>query len=240
MNKNELILQKQTEVTVRKYYKEYIKFMNILFKMPRFQIKYRNITKDVFANVKEKDGNFILTIDSFLCKMRFAKPTLYHEFTHIYDHIIMNQLGIEQEYAYRVYTEYHASQIQMMAKLNLSTLFGSINDDIDIKIIYNELLDKKLDFTNKVQLLDLSLMEDFNKAIDWFCYYIGQVNTFLYYFSQYEDTLLELSNYQNVFGKEILLVQDALYHSDTTNITIDNIINIDNWHLVLLDKFNPK
>lgn len=53
INKNELILLKQTKITVNKYYKEYIQFMNISFDMPTFEIKFRKATRDIFANVKE-------------------------------------------------------------------------------------------------------------------------------------------------------------------------------------------
>lgn len=240
MNKNELILQKQTEVTVLKYYKEYIKFMNILYEMPQFQIKYRNITKDVFTNVKEKDGNFILTIDPFLCKTRFAKPTLYHEFTHIYDHIIMKQLGIQQEYIYHIYTEYHASQIQMMANLNAVTQFGTINDNINHKLIFDKLLNNKTDFTKRVSSLNLFRTKEFSVAIDLFCYYIGKVNAFLHYFSQYNNILLDLHEFINVFGDNIVSIQKLLFQSDTVNISIEDIINIADKHLELVKEFNPK
>lgn len=79
MNKNELILLKQTEVAINKYYKEYIKFMNVSFDMPTFQIKFNQATRDVFANTKEINGKFIITVDPLLSKTPFIKTTLYHE-----------------------------------------------------------------------------------------------------------------------------------------------------------------
>lgn len=240
MNKNELILQKQSEVTIHKYYKKYIQFMNIPFKMPEFQIKYKNITRNVFANIKEKDGEFILTVDPFLCKTKFAKPTLYHEFTHIYDHIIMNQLGIQQEYVYHVYTEYHASQIQMFAKLNAVTQFGTVDNNINHKSICDKLLSDKTDFSKRVSLLNLFTTKGFSKAVDLFCYYVGKVNVFLHYFSEYDNILLDLHEFINIFGDNIIPIQKALFQSDTTNISIDDIINIADELLELVKKFNPK
>lgn len=105
MKKNKLILLKQTEVTINKYYKKYEKFMNIPFEMPQFQIKYKKATRDVFANVIEMDRKFILTVDPFLCKTPFAKFTLYHEFTHIYDSLVMHNLGINESYIYIMFIQ---------------------------------------------------------------------------------------------------------------------------------------
>lgn len=58
--------------------------------MPQFQIKYKKATKDVFANVRKIDYKFILTVASLLIKTPFIKTTLYHEFTHIYDHVVLD------------------------------------------------------------------------------------------------------------------------------------------------------
>lgn len=240
MNKNELILLKQTEITINKYYKEYIQFMNISFDMPTFEIKFRKATRDIFANVKEINGKYILTVDSLLCKTPFAKFTLYHEFTHIYDHTIMYQLGIDSSYMYHVYTEYHASQIEMMAELGCHSVLGKIENNIDQRSFYDKLLNEKTDFSKRVSLLHLSKTNDFSKAIDWFCYYIGKTNTFLYYFNEYSDTLLDLREFSNVFGNEIIPLQKQLFQCDSMNITIEDILSIADKHLLLVKKFNPQ
>lgn len=240
MNKNELILLKQTEITIKKYYKEYNIFMNIPFNMPQFQINYRKASKDTFANVKETDSKFVLTVDPLLCKTPFAKPTLYHEFTHIYDHIIMNQLGIHQSYIYHVYTEYHASQIEMMAEFNLSMPFGVINNNINHKLIRDRLLNEKSDFIKRVSSLNLFTTKGFSKSIDWFCYYIGKTNVLLHYFNEYNNVLLDLDEFINTFGNEIIYLQKALFQSDTINISVEDIVNIADQHLMLVKKFNPQ
>lgn len=240
MNKNELILLKQTEITIKKYYKEYNIFMNIPFNMPQFQINYRKASKDIFANVKETDSKFVLTVDPLLCKTPFAKPTFYHEFTHIYDHIIMNQLGIHQPYIYHVFTEYHASQIEMMARLNFRTLYGTIDDNINHKSICDKLLNEKNDFAERVSSLNLFTTKGFSKAIDLFCYYIGKTNIFLYYFNEYKNILLDLDEFINIFGNEIINLQKALFQSDTINISVENIVNVADQHLILVKKFNPQ
>lgn len=240
MNKNELILLKQTEITIKKYYKEYNIFMNIPFHMPQFQINYRKASKDIFANVKETDSKFVLTVDPLLCKTPFAKPTLYHEFTRIYDHIIMNQLGIYQPYIYHVFTEYHASQIEMMTRLNLRTQYGTIDNNVNHKSIFESLISGKNDFQKRVSILNLSVTNDFSKAIDWFCYYIGKVNIFVYYFNEYNVSLLDLTEFVNTFGDEIVSLQKILFQADTSNISIEDIANIADQHLVLVKKFNPR
>lgn len=240
MNKNELILLKQTEVAINKYYKEYIKFMNISFDMPFFQIKFNQATRDVFANTKEINGKFIITVDPLLSKTPFIKTTLYHEFTHIYDHVIMERFGIHETYIYHVFTEYHASQIEMMAQLNLSTQYGIIDNNIDHKSICNKLLNEKNDFAKRVSSLNLFTTKGFSKAVDGFCYYIGKTNVFLHYFSEYNYILLDLNEFVNTFGDEIVTLQKTLFQSDTTNISVVDIINIADQHLVLVKKFNPQ
>lgn len=240
MNKNELILLKQTEVIINKYYKEYIKFMDISFDMPVLQINFKQATKDVFANTKEVNGKIILTVDPLLGKTPFIKTTLYHEFTHIYDHAVMEQFGIYQPYIYHVFTEYHASQIQMMADLNLITPFGIYNKKIDHKSVFEKLLNEKEDFQKRVSLLNLTITNDFSKAIDWFCYYIGKVNIFVYYFNEYNVSLLDLTEFVNTFGDEIVSLQKTLFQADTRNISVEDIVNIADQHLVLVKKFNPR
>lgn len=240
MNKNELILLKQTEFEIKKYYKEYEKFMNIPFNMPQFQIKYRKASKNIFANVKEIDSKFVLTVDPILCKTPFAKFTLYHEFTHIYDNLVMYDFGIHQSYIYHVFTEYHASQIEMMVRLNLITPFGTIDNNINHKSIFEGLISEKNDFQKRVSILNLSVTNDFSKAIDWFCYYIGKVNIFVYYFNEYNVSLLDLTEFVNTFGNEIVSLQKILFQADTSNISIEDIINIADQHLVLVKNFNPQ
>lgn len=45
---------------------------------------------------------------------------LYHEFTHIYDYELFKKLKIEDEKAFLWYTEYHASQIEMLKKYSIA------------------------------------------------------------------------------------------------------------------------
>lgn len=240
MNKNELILLKQTEVAINKHYKEYKKFMDIPFEMPQFQIKYRKATNDIFAYVREIDHKFILTVDPLLSKTPFIKTALYHEFTHIYDHVIMERFGIHETYIYHVFTEYHASKIEMMAQLNLSAQYGIIDNSIDHKSICDKLLNEKNDFAKRVSSLNLFTTKGFSKAVDGFCYYMGKTNAFLHYFNEYNNILLDLNEFINTFGDEIIVLQKALFKSDTTNISVTDIINIADQHLALVKKFNPQ
>lgn len=214
--------------------------MNISLDMLTFKIKFRKATRDIFANVKEINGKYILTVDPLLCKTPFAKSTLYHEFTHIYDHVIMHQVNIETYYMYHVYTEFHASQIEMVAKFSCCSILGKIENNINHKSLYDKLLNEKSDFSKRMPLLDLSRTNDFSNAIDWFCYYIGKANTFLYYFNKYSDTLIDLLEFSNMFGNEIILLQKQLFRCDTMNITIEDILSIADKHLVLVKKFTPE
>lgn len=240
MDKYILIFSKQTEKMVKEYCKDYIQFINPNFNMPKFLIKFKMATRDVFANVRQLEDAYIVTVDPFLCKMPFAKETLYHEFTHIYDDTVMAKLGIAPSYMYHVYTEYHASQIQMMQKLGITCVYGELGSNTNHAIICDELLNEKADFAQRAQKLNLSKTCDFSKAIDWFCYYIGKTNTFLYYYNKYNDTLLDLYEFTNIFGSQIVQLKEALFECNTNNITETEIYNIAKKHLLLVKEFNPK
>lgn len=128
----------------------------------------------------------------------------------------------------------------MFVELNATKQFGAIDDNINHKSICDNLLNEKSDFVNRVSSLNLSTTKGFSKAVDLFCYYIEKTNVFLYYFSEYKIILLDLKEFVNVFGKEIVLIQKVLFDSNTTNISIVDITNIADQHLILVKKFNPK
>ena len=54
----------------------------------------------------------------FDCHERYVRSILFHEFTHLYDHIVLEDVFDNDELASMTdYTEYHASQIEMLSQL---------------------------------------------------------------------------------------------------------------------------
>lgn len=240
MNKNQLIFQKQSDDFIYKSYQQYHDFMRFEGQLPKFKINYRKATKDIFANVRYINNEYILSVDPLLCKTKFAIPTLYHEFTHIYDDIIMASLSPEisrnNAYIYHAYTEYHASQVEMMVKMGATSLWGTISNSVSSDDLFKSLLKQKEDFAHRSADLDLSLKENFSKAIDWFCYYTGKVNAYLHYYNTGSDELLDLFEFVHKFGNEIVKMQEVLFRCDITNIKISDIYEVADAHLAVMHK----
>lgn len=241
LNKNELILLKQTEDYIYKMYQQYHNFMQYEEELPRFKINYRKATENVFANVRYINDGYVLSVDPIICKIPFVVPTLHHEFTHIYDDIIMASLHEEinrnTSYIYHAYTEYHASQIEMMAKMGASVQYGVISEDVEQNKLLESLLREKKDSADKSKRLDLSKRDNFSSSLDWFCYYIGKVNAYLLYYKEGKDELLNLTEFSNIFGKEIILLQKALFDCDTRDIKIEYIFKVADIHKMILRNF---
>lgn len=208
--------------------------------MPSFKIKLIEATAGSFANIKNINGQYIFSIDRFLCKTSFAKHILYHEFTHIYDDINLKDFEMNS-FIKHVYSEYHASQIEMMAEFNITEAFDDNFYIIEYDTLLKDLLQQKSDFFKKSKTLKLSKIQDFIKAMDLFCYYIGKSFTFLsYIFEENVENIINLDEFEKVFGKDINTLSDALLKCNSNNITMDNLLNIAESHLPIVKKFEPK
>lgn len=242
LNKNELILLKQTEDYIYRIYQQYHKFMQYEGELPSFTINYRKATENIFANVRYMNAGYVLSVDPLITKTPFALSTLYHEFTHIYDDITMpllhKELNRDTSYIYHVYTEYHASKIGMMKQMGADIQYGTICKDVEQKNrILKSLLREKSDSANKSKKLDLSQKNNFSSALDWYCYYIGKVSAYLFYYNEGKEKLLDLTEFIDVFGKEIKEIQEALLECDTKNIRVENIFKIADAHKKVLHNY---
>lgn len=95
---------------------------------------------------------------------------------------------------------------------------------------------QKEDFAHRSADLDLSLKENFSKAIDCFCYYTGKVNAYLHYYNTGSDELLDLFEFVHRFGNEIVKMQEVLFRCDITNIKISDIYEVADAHLAVMHK----
>ena len=99
------------------------------------------------------------------------------------------------------------------------------------------LLREKKASADKSKRLDLSKRDNFSSSLDWFCYYIGKVNAYLLYYKEGKDELLNLTEFSNIFGKEIILLQKALFDCDTRDIKIEYIFKVADIHKMILRNF---
>ena len=76
---------------------------------------------------------------------QYIKSILFHEFTHIYDANITFKEIIDNENlisAINAYTEYHASQIEILSNIGYNSIFKKNKFNINAKIYYkNEMMD---------------------------------------------------------------------------------------------------
>lgn len=218
MDKYILIFSKQTEKMVKEYCKDYIQFINPNFNMPKFLIKFKMATRDVFANVRQLEDAYIVTVDPFLCKMPFAKETLYHEFTHIYDDILLYP-KITNRMSIIPFTEFHATYIQMM----VATGFDSYKNNKKISLatgikdgVHNCTLREYINQETKYNQTKLAIdtvnpIKSFNYIYYLMLYHIGKM-----YFAKencIEDTkqLFDLKPFEDIFGELVYILKDTLF-----------------------------
>lgn len=141
-NSNPAMVKLSLLQKIKPIYSEYKNFIGNQ-KLPDFEIvpfsrlKTNNSTE---ASITFKDKKYILNIEQhvFTIKPKTTKSVLFHEFTHILDETtLLQQLRYEdRKTLLHAYTEYHATQIEMMCACN----FKNINDNrrlIDTDIIYD-------------------------------------------------------------------------------------------------------
>lgn len=112
----------------------YKKFMGIE-KMPNYEIgineqKQNGILVLASHNYNVNTDKHILKVSQDIYKKKNMEYILFHEFTHIYDVISYSARNPELYFANRGYTEYHASQIELLKLLGVD----SINDNLSFSL----------------------------------------------------------------------------------------------------------
>lgn len=124
---------------------EYKRFMRIS-KFPRYEIVAKELSEEKlnaqgFETLATASYDFekklhILTVWSKLNEYdNLGDNIIFHELTHIYDYENYTNDDIKKHLVYHAYTEYHASQVQLMKLLGARdirhTIEFSIKDEID-------------------------------------------------------------------------------------------------------------
>lgn len=188
-SKEDLLLEKRINVTYLEF-KQFIKEE----KLPSLNIKIVPDTKENPLTYKSRvdlECNPTVLYINSRCKYdENLGSILYHEFTHIYDYYIFGDMNNKKQ-KIQYYTEYHASQIEMIKKYKI---VESIDENFNKEMLINTGIAKKLadesislakSFVNKVGI-SIKEQSKFNLKTAYF-YHCG-VNDLVNYICEFDDS----------------------------------------------------
>ena len=223
-------------------FKKFIKNNNLPEIIPIYDVSYSKLD-NVFSYVnpfpyKSTKVEIHISPELFEYKERFYKSILFHEFTHIFDlsNTLKNYNATEQNSLMSTYSEYHASQIELLCNLGYTSIPIYKKFYMSDKVVYqNEIesveetltrpLSDALAVLNKNQDAFISLPDkDYNikyvKTKKNIMYYLGKYNVC----QKYATT--KPFNFFDNFGE---FKQDILnYYILLNNKDFKNIIKCDN------------
>lgn len=140
MTKLQKFLQTRTitDMLILTAYKDFKKFM-CYDELPNFVVNYVDSTVSPQINYNAQilpyHKPIILNVNINSIKSENFKATLVHEFTHLYDYSIISKwyTDIEMKDFMKLYSEYHASQIQILYNYKIVETVQDIVDKTKVK-----------------------------------------------------------------------------------------------------------
>lgn len=163
---------------VKQYEEEYKKFMGIgdfpKYELELFKIDLENSDESGFGILAQAKYNFdtgkhILRVCTSFEGIEFMKYIIFHEFTHILDSEIYVEKDVSKYIYLSGYTEYHASQVELMVLLGADNINSedfsfSVNNEIETvtrKMRVEEYVSERHQF-----VVDMIRREDFPASFD--------------------------------------------------------------------------
>lgn len=210
---------KEFEEIMQKYYIDFCKFIGIA-NMPQLYIYNLSKNDRTVAQMKISEDKYILQTNklTIITMGQRAIPILYHEFTHIYDDILLYP-KITNRMSIIPFTEFHATYIQMM----VATGFDSYKNNKKISLatgikdgVHNCTLREYINQETKYNQTKLAIdtvnpIKSFNYIYYLMLYHIGKM-----YFAKencIEDTkqLFDLKPFEDIFGELVYILKDTLF-----------------------------
>lgn len=140
IRKNADIEQKETTQKYFKlWYEEYKDFVNIK-NLPDIKIEPFINTESERCYVEHRaDGDIIHVnqLDYYVLGEKSTRSIAFHEFTHVYDHYLLQQNNIVDKENYTfIYHEYHATIIEMMCALGFKNITEIAEININTSKVY--------------------------------------------------------------------------------------------------------
>lgn len=181
----------------------YKKFM-LIEKMPMFEIM-------IEENIKTPSHNYDVKIDKHVLKVetnimnRNMEYILFHEFTHMYDVINFSAKNPYLYFANRGFTEYHASQIELLKLLDAKTVNDKISFSLaqPIETILGEttILNYMLELRDSAregitEKYYVDNLKSFSNVLGMIFNHLGRVSICRLYANDYEAYKEELENFE--------------------------------------------
>ena len=159
INSLQKFLQKRVVEDYKIYalYKKFLEFMCSNIQTPKFKINYtssnidNNIKYSAQVNLYRKPIILNINIAQYDLKNINSKATMFHEFTHIFDYYNFEQYltDIEIKQGFKLYSEFHATQISLLYEYNI---IDNIKQSFD-SFNFN---DKQIKLKSITQLIELN------------------------------------------------------------------------------------
>ncbi|ALC84851.1 hypothetical protein AM499_02750 [Bacillus sp. FJAT-22090] len=227
MNKNSVVIENY----INEKLLSYKRFMDIE-KVPQFELiinQEETVQTDIAViaahnyNVKTDTHTLTITKDITLGE---KDHILFHEFTHMYDVITYSEKNSLLYFSNRGYTEYHASQIELLKLLGAESTFEKLSFSLNdhIKTIFGEttILDYILTCKNGVRNLitDAKFPDTLNtfiSALGMIFNHLGRISICRMYANDYDlfkDDLEELTVEKSFLGQystQIISVAEGFF-----------------------------
>lgn len=239
IRKNADIEQKETTQKYFKlWYEEYKDFVNVK-NLSDIKIEPFINTESERCYVEHRaDGDIIHVnqLDYYVLGEKSTRSIAFHEFTHVYDHYLLQQNNIVDKENYTfIYHEYHATIIEMMCALGFKNITEIPEININTSKVYLgmkhhelrrylkdekeqkiELFEKLL----KIPLTSTSCVE----VIRFIAYTLGRIE-FLRTYCRDALEVFDIQNYlQEKFGGTIIKLQSLLYLAKPCDMQAHQII----------------
>lgn len=242
LNTQKLIWEKQIR-------NEQIKFQNFIgdSNMPKYKINFldnKNFDLSYSMEVLTQKRPMILNVNMGYISGKNGKhcqPTLYHEFTHMWDHSNLFQDKDQQERksVLSLYTEYHASQIQFLRFIELESIKHAKHINSNDKFYEFDKEETVFEFYNeRCQLLFESInnykndnsTKNYKAIIDSYMYVFGIKSMYDKYVG-----IIDFPQVDSIFHENILNIYPLLqvYNiEDLWEILLDCSKILDNLHIL--------
>lgn len=239
---------KSIKQAIYKLYDEYKIFINCP-DMPKFDVRLYKITSTEGAQAyvslsDNSDTPYVLNICiDLLIKTSYKMvPTLYHEFTHIYD---LEHYGLDIELEKRasyidMFTEFHATTVQLRKACGFSsndtTKKLSLNDKITdispkIKTIEDYIQAKNVALAQSIDGFNQNPSQNtLDKAIDYTVYVIANKHFINTYMGENTFNMRDFLPAINLFGNELaaidLFLSTEINTDEALKFLFESYVNI--------------
>lgn len=239
--------QLELEAYVKEKLKEYKRFMEYSGELPIPQIIIEEGLLGANHNYNVATDKHVLTFGPNATK-KVYEPVLYHEFTHLYDVVTYSAKDSNRYFMNRGYTEYHASQVDLLKLLGATSIEEKITYSLSQQVdtiegtmpLVEYILMAKNSAKEGLELgLHLTNKHAFSHIIGMVFNHLGRLSVCRLYaedYSAYKDKLADLSVEKKILGEEFSMMVKLSENISTKN----DMIAFGIWFRAMILRFADK